>query len=436
MLISLCMPSDPGVVVYLGDFDGDKKTDRAFVSTDDARWYLVLTNSGPDSKSWGSQLPGWPAFGVHIGDFDGDGKADRLYISDVNGKWHIITATGQLGVPGISWGEAMPPGWLKSGIVLADFNGDRKTDRAFVSPIDSKWYVLLTQNGKDAFPLGAPGIPWGSEAAPGWSNEVGVADFNGDGIADRAFLAPGTAKWHIVDTPTRGIIGTWGEQLPGWPDKGVQVADVDGDKKSDRIYITSDGHVHIKRATGELGSSLFAWGAPLPPGWDPKRVVFTDFDGDGKDDPSFVSSEGKWHVVGSLNGQPGVPGISWGSNPFADAAPALRDSFPSSRRLTGLESWKDMARATVVDTNSTLAVHKAGWTTSCSKCVRDVGIGAVVGGTGGVAGGLLGGLGAGFCSDNCERCISDRQTSEKGSPPERIEHPKPEVFGPPDPNER
>jgi len=207
-----------------------------------------------------------PAFADHIGlslyvaDFDGDGKADRAYLSR-DGRWYVASSEFGEGIPSIPWGSTVPgwPGDPKH-IAVADFDGDGKADRAYLSPSDGAWYVANTGGGPAV-------IPWGS-TVPGWPGDLShilIADFDGDGKADRAYLSPSDGAWYVANTGGGPAVIPWGSTVPGWPGdpKRIVVANFDGSKNVQRAYLSPENNWYILPSASSGGVEGFPWGASV-----------------------------------------------------------------------------------------------------------------------------------------------------------------------------
>jgi RHS repeat-associated protein len=73
--------------LYLGDFNGDKKTDLFFLSANNNKWYTSISNGliFENGYSFGNQLPDIEDNDcnkmVRVADFNGDGRSDILYMN-------------------------------------------------------------------------------------------------------------------------------------------------------------------------------------------------------------------------------------------------------------------------------------------------------------------------------------------------------------------
>jgi hypothetical protein len=188
---------------YIGDFNKDGKTDYMFnwhgwyvaISTGDGFEYPKLwlgNKQSPSGRTYHSD-PGYQ----YIGDFNGDGKTD--YMFNWHG-WYVAISTGDgfeypklwLGNKQSSNGQTFHtnPGYQYTG----DFNGDGKTDYMFLW---GGWHVAISMG--DGFE--GPKLWLGdkqSSGVPTYNNNPGyqyIGDFNGDGKLDYLFNYNG---WYIA----------------------------------------------------------------------------------------------------------------------------------------------------------------------------------------------------------------------------------------------
>jgi hypothetical protein len=181
--------------VYVGDFNGDHKTDLLVRNRASQNSGIYLSNGdGSFSvKSFGVGLvtPGFTLNGdedVYQGDYNGDGKTDLLVR---NKRFHNIEMYMSNGdgtfAANINCVEMITTGFLLNydeDVYQGDFNGDGRTDLLMRNRVNHKSGIYLS-NGDGSFLEKNYGVEL---ATPGFwldSNElVHVGDFNGDGKTD------------------------------------------------------------------------------------------------------------------------------------------------------------------------------------------------------------------------------------------------------------
>jgi len=204
------------VQVFIADVNGNGTQDFIVLDSNH-RWTAVngVTQRTDDIPQFSTEIPGWPSTGRYFfADFTGDGIADRAYLNS-EGRWYVVKGSdGSPGVPGIPWGSSIP-GWPGNGrYVVADFTGDGVANRCYIHP-EGRWYVV----NKDGSP-GVPGIPWGS-SIPGWpgGGRYIAFDFNGEGVMHRCYVHP-TGRIYVVNSksgaPMNNVsgLGNWGNNIP------------------------------------------------------------------------------------------------------------------------------------------------------------------------------------------------------------------------------
>ena len=130
-------------------------------------------------------------------------------------------------------------------------------------------------------------IPGPEDSAGG----IVTADLNDDGLMDYLVTVPGhvaayahdgSKLWiHALDVQVGG--SSEREGLPGHCGPGVQAADIDGDGKTEVLYLTKDGTLHAVQ--GRTGDEKWSAKLPAPDGaerWE--HAVVANFRGNGDRD--------------------------------------------------------------------------------------------------------------------------------------------------------
>jgi hypothetical protein len=316
--------------VFTGDFNGDGKTDLAQFTTD-GRWLVSLNTSvvgGPTTYAhpllWATWSPASMWRQLFVGDFNGDGKTDVAGLS-MAGDWFVGVSEGtNLGLHGPSL-DPHPPGtieplWVTFGggfstgapwahfgtgsrevwtkLFVADFNGDGKDDIAGFG-FNGEWFVGLSQatstsTNQSTFSFGAPWAYFGTGNPNVWIQTF-VGDFNGDGKADIAGF-DFNGNWIVGVSNGMHTFGfgtlwaNWGSPS-NWMDPGATTLSTS---------LMGDSNVATSSGTG------------------PRiRLYMGDFNGDGKTDIAGLGFNGKL-FVGLSAGAASVPLRGFGASSWAN----------------------------------------------------------------------------------------------------------------------
>lgn len=266
--------------LYVGDFNGDGKTDvfRADQTGNGSQynaWFSATDHNTWDSFSGPSEALGGSNRRVYFGDFDGDGTSDvllaradtlygnRVYISQGNGNWQ-------------TWSSGLDY-WLGGAnrqIHIGDFDGDGDDD---ILRIDGggngqQYNLLLESDGTGGW---TPHFNSPNRYLTGSNRAIYVGDFDGDGTADlfRADGGGNGSQYNAVLTYTgSGQWNIYGGALPvalapnGQNQHELHLADFNGDSRTDIALAnwTGDGRTANRLILAESGyqwdvSSPFPW---------------------------------------------------------------------------------------------------------------------------------------------------------------------------------
>jgi hypothetical protein len=251
-----------------GDFDGDGITDL-FTAVPDGKgafqWLYAPGGKGPfRSLGTGQDLPS-----LYFGDFDGDGVTDVLFQKpNSGGEFDWLLSSGGTKTP-----EHLRYGHDLATVGIGDFDGDGTTDvLGDYLRSDGYYQWVIYKGGR------------GDGVLVAYANPVRTlrfGDFNKDGKADAlVYYADNGGTWAL----SAGATGNYQILRTGVPgfDK-VALADVDGDGRTDLISGNPD-------ANGQY--QWFYWSGDetvpgpinLAKGPDPVKLIYGNFDGNGKAD--------------------------------------------------------------------------------------------------------------------------------------------------------
>jgi hypothetical protein len=271
----------------------------------------VLSAISTGSTGWASA----GAFTIGRGRYDGS-PTDYLpgSVSDVR-AWNYAMAEGQAAA---LYGGETPcgPGRITtprsdSSRIKADFNGDGRSDVAFIDDDYIGRIFLWTMTARSDGSFAAPELRWQSTWGPGIRN-LTAGDFNFDGKADLALFydyGDGHVSLFTLTANSNGDGGIspptlrWDGPSWGTATRYLAGADYDGDGRTDIALVndSGDGRLTLYTLTAHAnGDGGFA--APVSRWTDPawgtgtKFVSAGDFNGDGRADLALLYDYGNNHV--------------------------------------------------------------------------------------------------------------------------------------------
>ena len=222
--------------------------------------------------------PGLYVVGVAAADANGDGNLDLAFANEYLGEFSLGYGDGAFTPVSSDINTFINP----SAVAFGDFNGDGKLDTITTgsgTPSNaSAGYFVSLGNGDGTF-TSAPGSPvlLGSDLIA----EV-VADFNGDGKLDAAFVDSGSNNVLILLGKGDGTFGMPVYIPVGQNPYAILAADFNNDGKLDLAVANStDGTVTLLLGDG-AGSFTEAPSSPYKVGADPTYLAAADFNSDGK----------------------------------------------------------------------------------------------------------------------------------------------------------
>jgi YD repeat-containing protein len=282
--------------VTLLDVDGDGMSDLARLELGNHQY---RKNIGSGKFADPRPLSGAGDVDLQAGtlmDVDGDAHADLVHV--VNDTWRVEKLVGEEWQSVGPWAGTVGVPLHAVGAVLADINGDGRTD--VIQGRASGLLINFGRGGGLTAGVALPRIQTDAETEPGNKN-VRFVDMNGDGLTDVAWLTDGwmklfagTGDGHFV--PFAHVVWPW---LQARVDPVVNLddlvlADLDRDGLIDLIRFTAGNVVWYPGLTGgRLSPTARAVGRPEGAAAD-AIVTVGDINGNGSADIVWSSPRGLW----------------------------------------------------------------------------------------------------------------------------------------------
>ena len=242
--------------VVIGDYDGDGKDDiGTWLGATTRQVYVALsfgTGMAP-AAIWLDEIGFDPSDVLLAGDADGDGREDLVLFARTIGKVYVALSTGA--------GFAAPTQWHGFFAVstferpqVGDLNGDGKTDIiTFATDSPTAFgdvYVAVSDGTK--FGDGSNSVKWHDFFAIRPTETVRIGDLDDDGRDDFfTFLPPPFAQCYTTLSlgTAMGANALWPESVAPLATDVPYVGDANGDGKADLIVFSqSEGKVYVSLA--------------------------------------------------------------------------------------------------------------------------------------------------------------------------------------------
>ena len=164
-----------------------------------------------------------------LADMDGDGKSDLVIWRASTGTWYWLTSSS-----GYSYASAMGIQWGNQALgdvpLVADFDGDGFGDLAIWRASTGTWYWLTSSSGYSY--ASAMGIQWGNQAL---GDVPKLADIDGDKLADLIVWRASTGTWFaLTSTSGYSAASPFARQLGATGDTPL-IGDLDGDGRAELV---------------------------------------------------------------------------------------------------------------------------------------------------------------------------------------------------------
>ena len=188
------------LTMVMGDFLGNKRMSFIFQTHRESKrkhLYIYFKGDDPNGNTFDQvSVPDLNAGCMRAADFDGDGRTELWYYGANDNEWfgHVVKLTPEFTFEIVN--ESVLS--RKDKVFIGDFNGDGRADLLSFNENDEKWKIRLWKQNytywqsydiTNLMPIGDPGNHGFSIF--GFDNQynaVEVADFNGDGKTDIAAI--------------------------------------------------------------------------------------------------------------------------------------------------------------------------------------------------------------------------------------------------------
>ena len=271
-------------VLVCADLNGDGADDLALGGRDGV--YIVLQKDGGSLAEPVKYPTSGRTLSVQVSDLNGDSINDLVLVtSDAQKPLHVRFGlkTGQLG-PQVQFFIERP-----FAIRLEDIDGIVGAEMLTVDSLSGRLigYKLAAQKRMDVdWPILFYPLVSGQEDA---KRDLALGDFDGDGLIDVTITEPGPAEL-ILYKQTAGIGLAEPVRFPAFADiTSISAADIDDDGRTE-LGVLSVKEKVIGLSEFEKGRLSFP--KPLDLTGEPLAMELADVDGDGKTDCLYISKDG------------------------------------------------------------------------------------------------------------------------------------------------
>jgi hypothetical protein len=283
------VPPTPPLSAFIGDFNGDTKSDIVWLngSTNTPTMWLMNGTAIANSAVLPTPPSSWTIVGT--GDFYGDGTSDLLW-QNSNGQpsiWEMNGASlaGSVVLP------TPPSEWRIVG--TGDFNGDGHSDILWTDTLTNT-PAIWEMNGSSIVSFANLVTP-----PPQWKI-VATGDFSGDGKSDILWLNTVSNTPSIWEMNGTSLVSSAVLTTPPSSWRLVGTGDVNGDHTADILWQnSSSGDVAIWEMNGTSIVSMADVGSP---GTSWQLVRAGDFIGNGKSDLLFLNPSNDQVQIWTMNG--------------------------------------------------------------------------------------------------------------------------------------
>ena len=215
-----------------------------------------------------------------------------LYAPAEVSRWQT---SGEWKIKNSSTGTFITDNSLGAGTAAApaDYDGDGITDRAVFTDYAGSWKILKSSTNQiqTVAPFGQSG------------DKVVSGDYDGDGTADLAVWRPSTGIWYVRQSGNLQVTSVQWGQAGDIPVPG----NYDGDNRLDyAVYRSGAWYVLLSNSGYSFASMSWGAGTDIP--------VPADYDGDGRTDYAvYRPGNGTWYAYSSQANNGSYLGKIWGN---------------------------------------------------------------------------------------------------------------------------